>query len=193
MAATIPTMVATEWTITHAFKRTRTVTETTQSGFEVGGKVSKGGGGGKNAAGNDGSRLLTPYGVLPAGPEINGKYHRSWTQTTTDTTEIMLGDSTVKKLTPKDGFMERFDLRCCAGVYKGWIIYHPWLRFGDACTNNTQDDPREHRLSAFPAVVPVHSPGSVTAAAEHKLEFDTRKSNGMDGMCALVPEGFDPG
>jgi hypothetical protein len=166
LALTTPTPVPTTFEITHSFTTSRTVTETTEEGFTVSGKVS--------VSGSTGKKKDAFYADI--GGEVGASYSKSWTKTTADATTVQLGDRTVKEVKPGKNETQRLDLRACAGLYAGWLIYYPWK--GDAGHDPIvppKPGMRDAKFAAYPVLAPVHCGNLPTAAQEHLMTISAAR------------------
>ncbi len=130
------------WTTTYAV----TVTQTTTEGYEYG--------------------LSVDAGIGEEGSEIKAGGNLKWTKSTTDSSSVTKSDQYSKTVPIDDGWWGRQDVRGCAGVYTGWLIYR-WER----------DDSQElaDRLAVYPMRLPVHVPGVVDPVATHNMTCPTSK------------------
>ncbi|CAL9672563.1 hypothetical protein [Streptomyces sp. enrichment culture] len=120
-----------------------TVSSTTTEGYEFG--------------------LSAEAGVNAKGVDTKRTASFKWSKSTTDTTSVTKSDKYAKTVPVAKDYWGRQDVRACAGVYTGWLVYR-YKR------ENETD-----RLAVYPMRAPVHVPGVVDPVATHHMSCPVNK------------------
>ncbi|WEH31965.1 hypothetical protein PZB75_00340 [Streptomyces sp. AM 4-1-1] len=88
-----------------------------------------------------------------------------WTKSVTEETEVNKSHIEQTEIEAKENEFVRLDLRACAGLYSGYIFYQ--------VQPATLLEPTSVQLGAYPAIMPIHSPGCPASVAEHRMKAST--------------------
>ncbi|WP_049564559.1 hypothetical protein [Streptomyces sp. SBT349] len=99
-----------------------------------------------------------------AGVEYNGvggkiSGHVRWSNSQENSVTVEKRHADGKDLSVEEGGRRRIDVRLCAGLYSGWMIY--------------QDHSEPNDFAAYPMRAPVHVPGCASPMTEHQMDAST--------------------
>ncbi|QLE70819.1 hypothetical protein FGW37_03635 [Streptomyces rectiverticillatus] len=99
--------------------------------------------------------LSAEAGVNIKGAEVKRGASFKWSKVTTESTEVSKSHDKHTTLEIKEeGRWDRIDVRMCAGLYAGWMVY----------THSSLS-----KFAVYPMLVPVQVPGITDPVAEHTM------------------------